>query len=69
MKRVTYYELGFRKFSLEVINPTFCELMLWEDDKFFGSWVFEGATACSEALAEILSYAEIDEDEFNADAE
>ena len=43
--------------------------MLWEDDKFFGSWVFEGATAYSEALAEILSYAEIDEDEFNADAE
>ena len=69
MKRVTYYELGFRKFSLEIINPTLCELMLWEDDKFFGSWVFEGATAYSEALAEILSYAEIDEDEFNADAE
>ena len=66
MNKFKYYEIGNRKFSLEHISDDFYELVIFEENHFIGTYCFEGSTAYADALAEILSYSEIDEDDYNA---
>ena len=60
-----YYEIGNRKFKVEKINDKHYELTLIEDGKFFYSWNFTGNNAYAEVLAEILSYSEITQEDYN----
>lgn len=65
-----YYQIDnahHMKFSLEHISDTFYELIVFEDDKFAGSYCFKGDNAKAEALEEMLSYCEIDAEDFNAE--
>ena len=66
----TYFEVENRKFKLEKIGlrsgVPFYELTVFEDEKFYGTYCFEGANAYAEALAEILSYSEITEEDYDA---
>ena len=64
MNKFKYYEIDNRKFKLERISDTFCELTVYEDGEFLGTYCFDGNTAYEEAFAEILSYAEIDEKDY-----
>lgn len=66
MDKFKYYEIDNRKFKLERISDTFCELTVYEDGEFLGTYCFRGDTAYAEALAEIVSYSEIDERDFEA---
>lgn len=62
--RNTYFEIGNRKFDLEKCNDNLYEITMFENDKFGGTWVFGSFES---ALAEILSYAEISNEDYNAD--
>ena len=55
----TYYQIGDRYYSVEIISDTFCELILFRNGQFVGSWDFEGPLAYGEALARILEDDEI----------
>ena len=67
--KYTYYQIGRNKYSVERINDTFCELTLFTNDRFKGSWCFEGRDAWGEALAKILEPDEITENEWSGDYE
>ena len=61
--RFTYFKIGNRKFQLEKCCEDLWEITMFEGGKFRGTWCFgdyEGA------LANILSYSEITEDDYNA---
>ena len=63
MKDVKYYQIDNRKFKLEKISDTYYRLRLIEgEDKFVFN--FKGDRAKEEALAEIISYSEIDEKDY-----
>lgn len=64
MKDVKYYQIDNRKFRLERVSDTFYHLELMEgDDKYF-AFNFKGDRAKEEAIAEIISYSEIDEKDY-----
>ena len=65
-EKFKYYEIDNRKFMVEKINDKFYELTVFENEEFLGTYCFEGDTAYAEALAEIVSYSEIDERDFEA---
>ena len=60
----TYYQIGRSKYSVERISDNFCELTLFVNDRFKGSWDFEGRHAWGEALARILQDDEITPEEW-----
>ena len=64
--REVYFEIDYRKFKVERITEKHYELTVFEDGKFFGTYNFTGSLAYEEALAEILSYSEITDDDYNA---
>lgn len=66
MEKFKYYEIDNRKFKLEQITDDLCELVIFEGENFVGTYCFDGKNARVKALAEILSYSEIDEDDYNA---
>lgn len=69
-KTIKYYQVDNMKFKLEKIiatSDTMYELTMFEDGKFQGTWVFTGSKAHAEALAEILSYTEIDEKDYDGE--
>ena len=68
-EKFKYYEIDNRKFKLERIADTFCELTVYENGEFLGTYCFDGNTAYEEALAEILSYTEIDERDYYEEGE
>lgn len=57
----TYFEIDNRKFKLEKCRDDLYEITMFEDGKFGGTWCFGSFES---ALAEILSYSEIDEDDY-----
>lgn len=70
-----YYEIDNRKFKVERIDTfdyktktesTMYELTVFENDKFIGSYCFHGNNAYGECLAEILSYSEISDEDYQA---
>ena len=76
--KFTYFEVGNRKFKVERIDSydykthkesVGFELTIFEDEKFYGTYNFVGNNAWGECLAEILSYSEITEDDYNAEHE
>lgn len=64
--REVYFGIDNRKFKVERITEYHYELTVFENGKFFGSYNFTGSLAYEEALAEILSYAEITDEDYNA---
>ena len=60
-----YFQIDNRKFRIERIDDRFCELTVFEDNEFLGTYCFEGTNAYEEAQAEILSYSEIDEKDWD----
>ena len=64
--REVYFEIDYRKFKVERITEKHYELTVFEGGEFFGSYNFTGAHAYEEVLAEILSYAEITDEDYNA---
>lgn len=62
----TYYQIGRNKYSVERISDDFCELTLFINDQFKGSWCFEGHDAYGEALAKILEGDQISESQWNS---
>jgi len=66
MEKFKYYEIDNRRFKVEQITDDLCEVIIFEGENFVGSYCFEGKDARAEALAEILSYSEINEDEYNS---
>lgn len=63
---VKYYQIDNRKFKLERISDTFYRLeLIEENDKLV--FDFKGNRAKEEALAEIISYSEIDERDYEED--
>lgn len=65
-EKFKYYEIDNRKFMVEKIDDKFYELTVFENGEFLGTYCFKGDTAYAEALAEIVSYSEIDERDFEA---
>ena len=66
-----YYEMGRFKFKVEKlgvegINATY-SLTVLEDGRFESNHIFKGANAYAKCLAEMISYAEIDEKDFEED--
>lgn len=59
-----YYHIDNRKWKLEKVSANFYQLTLFENEKYAGAWCFDSRAG---AMAEILSYAEIDEDDYEAD--
>lgn len=59
----TYYEIDGRKFKLEQIREDGYWLT-FREDRCDSHYPFKGKTAYADALAEILSYAEIDEKDY-----
>ena len=64
MDKFKYFEIDNRKFKLERVTEDFYELIVHEKGEFY-SYCFEGTNAYGEALAEILSYSEITEEEYD----
>lgn len=60
-----YYEIDNRKFKVEEISEEHYELTMFENGEFVGTWNFTGKTAHAEVLAEILSYSEITDEDYN----
>ena len=65
MEKFKYYEIDNRRFKIEQIAEYHYELIVFENEKFYGSYNFEGNNAYGEALAKILSYSEITEEDYN----
>lgn len=61
--KTTYYEIDGRKFKLEQIRKNAYWLTVRED-RCDLHYPFKGQTAYADAMAEILSYSEIDQDDF-----
>lgn len=59
-----YFEIDNMQFKLEMVSDSAYCLELYENGEFFRRWMFGGSTAYADALAEILSYAEIDEKDY-----
>lgn len=62
--KTKYFEIDNMQFKLEKIEEGNYVLEMYEDGKYFHRWRFCGSTAYADALAEILSYAEIDEKDY-----
>ena len=60
-----YFNIGNRYFKIEKVNENFYELTMFEDKTFIGTWCFTGKNAYAEIQAEILSYSEISEEDYN----
>ena len=65
-EKFKYYEIDNRKFMVEKITENHYELTVFENGEFIGTYNYTGSTAYEEALAEIVSYSEIDERDFEA---
>ena len=65
-EKFKYYEIDNRKFMVEKITENHYELTVFENEEFLGTYNFTGSMAYEEALAEIVSYSEIDERDFEA---
>jgi len=63
--RYRYYMVDNRRFKVEQIAEDHYELIVFKNEEFIGSYNFEGDNAYGEALAKILSYNEISEEEYN----
>ena len=59
-----YFEQGFRKFKVERVTEHHYELTVVEDGKEYKT-SFTGSLAYEKCLAEIVSYAEICENDYN----
>lgn len=65
MDKFKYYEIDNRKFMVEKITEDHYELTVFENGEFFGTYNYTGSTAYAEVLAEIVSYSEIDERDYD----
>lgn len=61
--KTKYYEIDGRKFKLDQISAFMCALTIREDG-YDSETKYIGQTAYERAMAEILSYSEIDQDDF-----
>lgn len=59
--KIRYYEIDNRKWKLEAVTKELYQLTLFEDEKYAGAWCFKSE---AEAMTEILSYAEITEEDY-----
>lgn len=64
MEKFTYYKIGTRKFSLEVINDDLYEVTMFDECNFCGTWCFGSYAA---AVTHIIGYAEITEKEYESE--
>jgi hypothetical protein len=65
LENYSYYQIGDCAYSVERISDTLCEIMLYKNKRFIGSYDFDGQDAYGQALAFILSEDEITLDEYN----
>ena len=64
--REVYFEIDNRKFKVERISEYHYELTVFENGKFVGTYNYTGSLACEKAFAEILSYSEISDEDYNS---
>lgn len=62
--KLMYFEIGFRKFKVERVTEHHYELTVTEDGEEYKS-DFTGSLAYEKCLAEIVSYSEISENDYN----